>query len=153
MLFRSPETPEDVLALPDSFGAEDDDRMDMTMASMEEVVDVAQQVEAFCLARGFDKRKSELAGLAMEEMAGNVVAHGFPKDRKKHAVDIRVVRKADDLILRIRDDCVPFDPEERSRIIDPEDITKNIGIRMIYGLAEQVRYQNMLGLNVLTIRM
>ena len=150
---RLPETPEAVLALPDTFGAGDDDRMDMTMASMEEVVNVAQQVEAFCRTKGFDERKSELAGLAMEEMAGNVVAHGFRKDSKKHAVDIRVVCKADDLILRIRDDCVPFDPEERSRIVDPEDITKNIGIRMIYGLAEQVRYQNMLGLNVLTIRM
>ena len=37
-------------------------------------------------------------------------------------MDIRVVCKADDLILRVRDDCVPFDPEERSRIVDPEDI-------------------------------
>ena len=30
-------------------------------------------------------------GLRMEEMAGNVVAHGFAKDTKEHAADIRVI--------------------------------------------------------------
>ncbi len=51
----------------------------------------------------------------------------------------------DDVILRIKDDCVPFDPGERRRIAEDTDKTKNIGIR-------DVQYQNILGLNVLTIR-
>ena len=89
----------------------------------------------------------------MEEMAGNVIEHGFTKDRRKdHTIDIRVVHKNDDIILRIKDDCVPFDPAERSKILDPDDITKNIGIRMVYAIADDIRYQNILGLNVLTIR-
>ena len=29
----------------------------------------------------------------MEEMAGNVVRHGFSKDNKRHSADIRVVHK------------------------------------------------------------
>ena len=29
----------------------------------------------------------------------------------------------------------------------------NIGIRLVYGLADEVIYQNLLGLNVLTIRL
>ena len=150
---RIPKTPEEVLDLPDSFGTADGDRLDLSAVSMEEVVSVSRQVEAFCRSRGFDQKKSSLAGLAMEEMAGNVVEHGFHMDHRKHAVNMRVVRKDNDLILRIRDDCRPFDPEERSRIVDPEDITKNIGIRMIYGLARKITYQNLLGLNVLTIRL
>lgn len=32
------------------------------------------------------------------------------------------------------------------------DPFKNIGIRLVYGLADEVEYQNMLGLNVLTIQ-
>ena len=33
-----------------------------------------------------------------------------------------------------------------------DDPFKNIGIRLVYGLADEVEYQNMLGLNVLTIQ-
>jgi anti-sigma regulatory factor (Ser/Thr protein kinase) len=88
----------------------------------------------------------------MEEMAGNIVDHGFVKDNKKHSVDVRVVRKDDDVILRLRDDCVPFDPGERMSMASSDDITKNIGIRMIFRMATDVQYQNILGLNVLTVR-
>ena len=36
-------------------------------------------------------------------------------------------------------------------MVKPDDPTKNIGIRMVYRLAQDVSYQNLLGLNVLTI--
>ena len=88
----------------------------------------------------------------MEEMAGNVVSHGFTKDDKEHSVDVRVVHKDGDLILRIKDDCVPFDPGERQSIVESDDVLKNIGIRMVFKLAKDIQYQNILGLNVLTIR-
>ena len=88
----------------------------------------------------------------MEEMAGNVIDHGFTKDHKKHPVDVRVVHKDDHVILRIKDDCVPFDPGERQRITEGDDILRNIGIRMVFRMANDIRYQNILGLNVLTIR-
>ena len=35
---------------------------------------------------------------------------------------------------------------------ESDDITKNIGIRMIFKMANDIQYQNILGLNVLTIR-
>ncbi|MBQ5412328.1 MAG: hypothetical protein IIU19_03005, partial [Oscillospiraceae bacterium] len=57
-----------------------------------------------------------------------------------------------DVILRIKDDCVPFDPKERETILDEDDPAKNLGIRMIYGMTDDITYQNMLGLNVLTVR-
>ena len=57
-----------------------------------------------------------------------------------------------DIILRIRDDCVPFDPAERLKMATPDDITKNIGIRTVFKIARSVEYQNILGLNVLTIK-
>ena len=88
----------------------------------------------------------------MEEMAGNIVAHGFTKDRKKHSIDVRVVHKDDEAILRIKDDCTPFDPGERRKIAEDGDLTRNIGIRLVSKIARDVQYQNLLGLNVLTIR-
>ena len=149
---RLPRNMDELMVIPDDFGAPDNARMDLSLRSMDDVVSVAEQVQNFCAARGIDKRRAYLAGLSMEEMAGNIVDHGFTKDKKKHTVDVRVVRKDDDVILRIKDDCVPFDPEERLRRFNGDDPAKNIGIRMILGMARDVQYQNILGLNVLTIR-
>ena len=149
---RFPRNLEQLMVIPDSFGVSEADRLDLSVRSMEEVVTVAEQVQAFCMEKGLDARRSTLAGLCMEEMAGNVVDHGFRKDRKQHTVDVRVVYKDNGVILRIKDDCIPFDPAERQKLAMPEDPSKGIGIRMVYRIASDVTYQNILGLNVLTIR-
>ena len=147
-----PRNMEELMVIPEDFGVSEDERMDLSIRSMEEVVSISEKVQAFCIDRGAAARSAFLAGLAMEEMAGNVVDHGFHKDQKKHTVDVRVVHKNDDFILRIKDDCVPFDPGERQKMTETDDITKNIGIRMIFKMANDIQYQNILGLNVLTIR-
>ena len=149
---RFPKNMEQLMVIPESFGAAENERMDMSVESNEEVVRIAEQVQKFCLERGVDERRAYLSGLSMEEMAGNIVDHGFTKDNKNHSVDVRVVHKGDDVILRIKDDCVPFDPGERQQLAEGEDITKNIGIRMVFKIANEVKYQNILGMNVLTIR-
>lgn len=147
-----PRTMDDLMVVPEDFGASEDERMDLSIRNIDEVVSISRQVQAFCRERGIDERRSYLAGLSMEEMAGNIVDHGFAKDRKKHSIDVRVVHKGDDVILRIKDDCVPFNPNERREMADNDDITKNIGIRMVFRIASDVQYQNIMGLNVLTIR-
>lgn len=107
---------------------------------------------AFFEGHGIDHRRALFAGVAMEEIAGNVVLHGFKRDRKKHhSVDIRAIHKDEEIILRIRDDCVPFDPSTRAQLFDEKDPGKNAGIRTVFNIARHVRYQNLLGLNVLTI--
>ena len=147
-----PRKMDELMVIPEDFGFAEDERLDLSVSSIEEVVRISQTVQDFCLKKGIDERRSYLAGLSLEEMAGNVVEHGFTKDRKKHSVDVRVVHKDKDVILRIKDDCVPFDPNERRQMLDKDDPTKNVGIHMIYKIAQDVQYQNMLGLNVLTIR-
>ena len=149
---RFPRKMDELLVIPDDFGVSEDERIDLNLISIDEVVSVAERIQNFCLERGIDERRAYLAGLAMEEMAGNVIEHGFHKDNKKHSVDIRVAHKNDDIILRIKDDCVPFDPKERNKITAGDDLVKNIGIRMIYQMTDDIDYQNILGLNVLTIR-
>lgn len=149
---RFPRNMEELMVVPEDFGVPESDRMDLSVKSTEGVVRVAEQVQRFCLTKGIDARRAYLAGLAMEEMAGNIVEHGFTKDRKSHSVDVRVVYKDGDAILRIKDDCVPFDPAERRQLAEGDDVTKNIGIRMVFQIAQDVQYQNILGLNVLTVR-
>ena len=147
-----PHSMDDLMVIPEDFGVSEDERMDLSIANIGEVVTISQKVQDFCLERGIDRRRSYLAGLSMEEMAGNIVEHGFEKDNKKHYVDIRVVHKDDDVILRIKDDCIPFDPGERIKMAENDDLTRNIGIKMVFRTSKDVQYQNILGLNVLTIR-
>lgn len=142
---------DEFMVIPDDFGAPANERMDISVKTIDEVVTIARQVQEFCLGRGVDDRRAHLAGLALEEMAGNIVDHGFTKDNKSHTIDVRVVHKDEDIILRIKDDCVSFDPADRTDIIK-DDITRNIGIRMIFKIAKDVQHQSVLGLNVLTVR-
>ena len=150
-LKRMPRNTEDLMVIPDFFGVTKDERIDISVKSMEEVIEVSKRVQDFCLEKGIDSKRAYLAGLCMEEMAGNIVEHGFVKDKKKHSIDIRVAHKNDKIILRIKDDCIPFDPKERNKLENGDDLTKNIGIRMIYQIMKDIDYQNMLGINVLTI--
>ena len=113
---------------------------------------VSRQVTAFCESRGIDKRRAAFAGLCMEEMAGNVVSHGFSKDTKRHSADIRVTHKDGAVILRIRDNCAVFNPSEYARLMETDESCKNVGIRLVYRIASDVSYQNLLGMNVLTMR-
>ena len=149
---RMPRNMEELMVIPEEFGVPKEERLDVTLKSVEEVVSVSTKVQEFCLERGINGKRAFYAALFLEEMAGNVVEHGFTKDRKSHTVDIRVSHKAEDVILRIRDDCVPFDPGERQKIVTGDDPVKNIGIRMVFKMAKSVEYQNILGMNVLTIR-
>ena len=149
---KFPKTMDDLMVIPKDFGVAEGDHMDLTLYSMEDVVQVSEGIQKFCKSKGVDERRSYLAGLFMEEMAGNVVKHGFNKDKKEHSIDARVGYKDDEVILRIKDDCIPFDPGERQKIVDPDDPTKNFGVRPVYKIANYIQYQNMLGLNALTIR-
>ena len=151
-LKRFPRTLEDQMAIPEHFGAAENERIDISVTSMEEVLTVSRQVIDFCTERGIDKRRAYHAGLCMEEMAGNIVAHGFGQNQHRNSIDIRVVHKDNDIILRIRDNCKVFNPTERAQIMDPGDMGKNVGIRLVYGMASNISYQNLLGMNVLTMR-
>ena len=148
---RCPRNLEDLMLIPEGFGAAENDRLDITVREIGQVVSVSAQVIDFCRGRGVDGRRAYLAGLFLEEMAGNVVSHGCSKDNKDHSVDIRVVHKDNDIILRIRDNCRAFDPSERAMITEQRDFGKNVGIRIVYGMAREVTYQNLLGMNVLTV--
>ena len=151
-LKRIPRNLEDLMAIPEGFGADETERLDISVRELDQVVSISQQIIDFCLRRGIDRRRAVFAGLCMEEMAGNVVLHGFTKDDKPHSIDIRVVHVEDGVILRIRDNCRMFNPSERAEIMEQGVGGKNAGIKLVYRIASEINYQNLLGLNVLTIR-
>lgn len=150
---RKPRTREEWMLLPPDFGVPDEDRLDLTITSVDDVVNTSAHVQSFCEDHSVDAKKSAYAALCLEEMAYNIVKHGFSADRKKHNTDVRVVYENGRILLRIKDDCRPFDPMERAAMLNGEDVTSNIGLRMVMGLSYDVAYYNLMGLNVLSIRL
>lgn len=149
---RVPYCLEDWLELPADFGASEEEYMEFSVHSIEEVVNISKRVIDFCHKRGLDNSRSYSAGLAIEEMAGNVVLHGFTKGSGNYSVDVRVVVK-DELTIRVRDDCPAFDPKKYLAQFQPEDPVKNIGIRIIALKAKEMIYQNVAGINTLLINL
>jgi len=121
----------------------------------EEVVQISQKIQDMCLKCGVDRRNAYISGLCLEEIAGNVIDHGFTKGKpgKDYVVDAFAVVDDDKITLSIRDNAPSFNPKERSSLYvpDPEHPEKNIGIRMVEKLANRVVYQSTFGLNVLNI--
>ena len=148
-----PRAIDELMSVPPDFGVPVYGRIDIILRDMESVVGVSGKLQEFCKERGIDKRRAFLASLFLEEMAGNVVMHGFKADKKKHYIQVCIACRPETLILSIKDDCIPFNIEHRAQIMDQEDVTKNIGIRMVSKTASEMHYQNILGLNVLSIRL
>ena len=141
---------EDWMQLKPDFGTPPDMCMEFSVHSIDDVVTKAASVMDFCSSRGIDMRHSRLARLAIEELTGNIVEHGF-NDGKKHSVDVRIVAADEPLTIRIRDDCPAFDPAKYMEQFSHEDPSKNAGLRLIAGIAKSINYQNNAGINTLLI--
>ena len=84
-----PRNMDELMVVPDDFGVPEEERMDISLHTLDSVIRTSESVQKFCLKHGFDERRAYLAGLCMEEMAGNVLKHGFIKDPGENSVDIR----------------------------------------------------------------
>lgn len=124
----------------------------ITIKTIDEVVEVSKRIQDYCLSENVDSKKAMIAGLCAEEIAGNIVEHGFTKSKKKNkAIDIFADVDGEDINIRIKDNAVAFDPH--IKIDQSDDPSVNIGIKMVSKLAKDMNYQNTFGLNVLSIRL
>ena len=82
--------------------------------------------------------------LSIEEMVSNIVAHGF-KDGREHYIDIKIIVAQDEIILRIRDNGVAFNP------LQYDADGEHYGIAMIRGMAKDFQYKNAVRTNNLTV--
>lgn len=149
---KFPRSTEDLLFLPENFGVPEENVYERSFRTIDEVMTAAGELDGFMKARQATPRQRLLIPLCVEEMAKNVVQYGLSESGKKHDAEIRVVQKDGEWIIRVRDNCKAFDPKKWIEIQNPEDRTANIGIRMICGMAKDVKYVNAMQLNNLIIR-
>ena len=139
--------------LPKDFGTAEDDCFEASANTVEGVVDISANAAQFCRRHGESERNSTMISLCIEEMADNIVEHGFTKDNKDHSVDVRLLFKGDRRLIRIRDNCLNFDPLHYLELHKTDDPTAHIGIRMVMKMVKKANYVNSLGLNNLTLEL
>lgn len=111
--------------------------------NMDEVMELTSVIEKACLDKGVDSERSLKVALCIEEMAGNVVKFAFTESGE-HCMDIRVLMQDGDLIFRLRDDGIAFNP----LVSDSDD---HLGIKVVKAMAKSISYNNAVGLNNLTV--
>ena len=141
----------DFLFLKEPFGIDVENVLDFTITREADIVPASAKVEEFCIAKGAAAKQSMMLALFVEELSNNIVQFGFA-DGKKHSIDVRVIKRDNgNWTLRMRDDCKKFDPTEWIKLHNDDDRTKNIGIRMVCGMAKDVTYLSTMELNNINI--
>lgn len=137
--------------LAPDFGAKPEDCMELAVGDVTAAAAASEKLCDFCREKGIEPRTAMLIGLCVEEMTINVIEHGFTKDKHSHNVDVRLVIEEDKRIVRIRDNCVNFDPTKYLELHRSDDPVAHIGLRMVMGMVKEANYINTLGLNNLTL--
>jgi len=140
-----------MLALPADFDVPEADRIDRSISSHEEVIALSQAAWKFCDDHGCDVKRKYIISLAVEELATNTVMTGFRPGRV-NTIDMRILKKGDEYILRIRDNCEIFDPVKQLQLYDQNIPSHHIGLQMAVAAAKDVQYVTMLKLNNLVLR-
>ena len=136
------------LLLRKDFGAKPEETLETDITALEDVTAASEQAKQFCLQRGEDPRTSNHIALCIEEMAANVIQHGF-RDGKPHHLSVLILNKPDHWVLRFRDDCRAFDPVHYV----PKEDKQTLGIQLVMKLTEEAYYTNSMNLNNLTLKL
>ena len=105
---------------------------------------VSEQIIDFAKKHNVPNRESQIVGLAAEEMVDNIISHGYKKQNHNY-IDINLKLYNDMLLLRIRDDGLPFDPTKYE--FDDSEEYSTSGIKLIKNLTDKISYMRILNLN------
>ncbi len=135
--------------LDPDFGEKAENCFEVSIQEKNEIIAASKNANEFCKSHGLSARVSMLTALCIEEMANNIVSFGFTEG-SDHSINIRILKKQDKLIVRIRDNCKKFDPVNYLKFHGADDPASHIGIRMVMSMTKDVAYINSMGLNNLT---
>ena len=146
------------LMIRNGFGTDAGRELSISAGTMEEIIGMSRLSGLFCRENGISDKQAFYLSLCVEEMAMNILNHGYKNKKGAHVtpeINIRFLIKDDDgVILRIRDNGIPFNPVERYEMVQkmPADPTRNLGIRIVMNMSRDVNYYNINKTNNLIIR-
>ena len=80
-----------------------------------------------------------------------IIEHGF-SEKKKPTIDILLSKDEKDMILRVKDNCRPFNASEQKAMYEKVSLGNYMGIQMISKLAKDVKYVHTLNINNFIIK-
>ena len=110
-------------------------------ADMDETALVPREVKRFCLDHGISANKANIVAVAAEEMIVNCIKYG---GRLSHWIDVSLVIEKPKMLLRIRDNGVPFNPTEYEFDSGKFDIH---GIELVKTISSNISYMRTIDLN------
>lgn len=130
------------LMIPEKDG---DSLCDITIKSTkEEAVEVSKRLIHSCEENGISSETAGIIGVAAEELAVNIARYGYKKTNPSY-IDINLSDTDGKLILRIRDNGVPFNPTEYTPEDDDEFLMS--GLDMIRRITDKLTYTRVLNMN------
>ena len=133
---------EDLLLLPEDTG---EDVLDLSVgADVGQASTISREIIAFCRDKIEPTRAYQIA-VAAEEMAVNAATHG---GESLSSIDVMLCLTDAQVLLRLRDDGIPFDPTDYSFDGDDYDYS---GIDTVRKLTDRITYLRMLDFNNTTL--
>ena len=121
-----------LLFLPKNWGVPEDDVLNLTVTDSSEVKNACGKVAEFCTAKGASPEMAAVMSSCTEELCSIIAEHGFDGNKM---LEMRLVYRDGELVMRMRDNCRPYDPTAQMKRHDAS-----------------VNYLNSLDLNIVTIR-
>ena len=110
-------------------------------ADMDETALVPREVKKFCLDHDISANRANIVAVAAEEMIVNCIKYG---GRLSHWIDVSLVIEKQKMLLRIRDNGVPFNPTEYEFDSGKFDIH---GIELVKAISSDISYMRTMDLN------
>lgn len=139
------------LLLPENFGGDEHDNIYASITSDDDVMRESKRAEMFCLKHGVSEDNAKSMSLLVEEVAGNIIAHGKPKFLHRLRADYRLSYSDGKICMMLRDCCGHFDPSAFYEIHREDSTVDMPGLKIIMRLADDVRYFNAFNSNNIMI--
>lgn len=117
---RIPLRLEDYLMLSKDFYVPEDKQLNITVVSKSEVIKLSEHTQNFATRTVLTNESACSRACALRRWLA-ISSITALTTGKKHFVDICVIIKEDEVVIRMRDDCRHFDPKKQDEMYNPED--------------------------------
>ena len=129
--------------------------LDLTIRNdLAEIGRLAEEVEAFCEAKGLGGGIAHALNLSLDELLANTISYGYD-DAAIHAIEVNLSATPGGVTMVIRDDARAFDPTlapdpDIDAELDDRPIG-GLGIHIVRAMMDEIDYQRVDGRNLLTL--
>jgi anti-sigma regulatory factor (Ser/Thr protein kinase) len=107
--------------------------------TLDSLGNISQYVIAAATAAGLDKKTSYRLRLAVDEIATNIIVHGYEEAEREGSLEVQADINEQDLTILIEDTGVPYDPTQKQ---PPTDLDLPLEERQIGGLGVYLATQD-----------